>query len=250
MALLVIETTEGVPLEREIAGAGARGLALLIDLVLWGLSILLLGSFLSGLASVDRSGASSFLLAAFSGGAFLVLVAYTTLVPLALDGRTLGKAALGLRVRDLRGHPAGALQHLVRSLFLLLEVLPVPVPIGFLVLAGSSEGQRLGDVVAGTLVLRDPARVAAEPFASLGADDLPERRLVLTPALVARFDRQDLGFLRGIFTSIGLERGARSRLVFQAAREYAARLEQPAPRSASAAAGFLRELYIVLRERL
>ena len=60
MAELEIPTTEGVVLTREIAGAGSRGAAAAIDILLWMLGVLLAVSFVSTLGSIDPTGATGF----------------------------------------------------------------------------------------------------------------------------------------------------------------------------------------------
>ena len=250
MAKLIVETTEGVLLPHEIAGAGSRGAAAVIDLIVWLAGLLFAISFLATLESVDPTGASGFAFGLLVGGGLLVLVLYHLILSVLWDGRTLGKALLGLRVRDLQGHSPRFVQLLLRSLFVPLEILPVPIPIGFAILSASERGQRLGDVVADTLVLRDlPASAEEEPFARQTYAGLPTHSLSLGPALAARFDDEDLELLRSIFATSDLEWGSRSAIAKRAAGHYAEVLGVPAPRSTNESAAVLKELYFYLRER-
>jgi uncharacterized RDD family membrane protein YckC len=60
MPILELQTTEGVVLDLEVAGAGSRFAAALVDLVLFGLTMLLVLLGLSVLSGFDPSGASAF----------------------------------------------------------------------------------------------------------------------------------------------------------------------------------------------
>jgi hypothetical protein len=71
-------------------------------------------------------------------------------------GRTPGKAALGLRVVTRQGAPIRFRHALVRGLIGMAEVLTLPV-IGVIAMLASSNDQRLGDMAAGTLVIRERA---------------------------------------------------------------------------------------------
>ncbi len=241
----MVETTEGVGLPLEVAGAGARGIAALIDLVLWGLGALAVLLTLLLAAGGDASGVAGFALGLVAGGLFLTLVLYHVAFALLWDGRTPGKAFLGLRVRDAHGHPPQASQVLLRSLFLLVEILPLPVPIGFAILAASPRGQRLGDAVAGTLVLRDPPALGRGPRAARAAVDAPP----VTPAQAARLDARDRALLRAFLAREELRPAARRRLAGALARHYAARLGLEPPRGEEAARGLLEGLERALRAR-
>ncbi len=245
MSELVVETPEGVALRYEIAGAGTRILAAAVDGFLWafglfGLSLLLLAVGL---------GPSIFLVAS---GAIVALVLYSFLFSVLWDGRTPGKFLVGVRVCDEQGFSARPTQHLLRALFVPLEslVLAFPLPLVWVLLAATPRHQRLGDLVAGTLVLRDRERaLPPEPAASLRWSELPRRALRLGPVHAARFDGEDLAYLRDLLTRIDLERGARERLHRRTARLYAERLGLPAREwSALEARAFLRELFLFLRE--
>ena len=108
-----------------------------------------------GLSSVGLGGMGAtvvFVLAAFA--VFGAVVLYPTLMETLWGGRTLGKAAFGLRVVKTDGGPAGFLDAAIRAALGLLEVWGTLGSLGFLTMLFSKRGQRLGDMVAGTVVLR------------------------------------------------------------------------------------------------
>ncbi len=252
MSRLVVETPEGVSLRYELAGAGSRGAAALVDLALFVLAFLTLLIFAFGLSQLDPTGLSGFFAGLVAGGFSIGLVLYQVLFALLSGGSTPGKALFGLRVVDQHGHPAEAFQHLLRGLFWPLEaLLAIPLSFGLILIAATERRQRLGDLVAGTVVLRErlPWEVH-EPFPRESWAALPRRRLDLSPALAARFDSEDLRFLRRLLGRLDFERVQREALLVGAARHYAESLgvrlpERLAPEDAGE---LLRELYLHLRD--
>ena len=252
MTELVIETAEGVRLRHEIAGAGSRAAAGMIDLGICGLAwfILFLVSILA--AGLDPSGLAGFVLGLLAGGTFLFLVVYQVAWGVFGSGRTVGRRLLGIRVLDLQGTPASWVQHALRSLFWPLEVFTlVPIPIGIVFIAMTSRHQRLGDFVAGTIVLRDvDGRASGDPYSRQQWSEMPNRRLPLVPALAERLDGEDLAYLRNLLARRAMDAEAGRKLLQRSARHYATVLgfsfvPEPSP---SEARQMLRELYLFLRE--
>ncbi|MEU4479338.1 RDD family protein [Micromonospora sp. NPDC023966] len=152
---------EAVELDVRAARLGSRVLALLIDLVAQLVVALLLGAGLSVLVvSLPRD-----LMDAALAGALqlvllvLVLVGYPVLMERFAGGRTLGKLAVGLRVVRDDGGPVGVGQSLTRALVgvavewpgLVLPLLSWAASVT--VMLTDPRGRRLGDLVAGTLVV-------------------------------------------------------------------------------------------------
>jgi len=250
MPQLRVVTPEGVLLRRDIAGAGSRFSAAAVDgtIVLLALLALVLAALLA--AQADPTGLSGFVYGILLGGSLLVGMGYQLAFALWWNGRTPGKRLLGLRVVSADGWPASPSQHLLRSLIWPLDVLlPVPLPfglLGLLTIVVTERRQRLGDLVAGTLVLRDEdERVPPEPFAGERWSQLEARHLTLTPGLVARLSEEDLVFLRELFARGALDPLQRRRLEAAAVRHYAERLELGADLEPSLV---LKELYLHLRE--
>jgi uncharacterized RDD family membrane protein YckC len=244
VADLVLETPEGVALRFELAGPGTRILAAAIDAFLFLLGFLGCALFL-GVAGLD------FGLAWLFSGAVLLLVAYSFLFALFLDGCTPGKLWTGIRVCDAQGFAPRPGQLFLRALFVPLEaVLVLPVPVVWILIAATPKRQRLGDLVAGTLVKRERARRApGEPVPGLSWSQLESRAFELDPEVVRTLEGRDLGFLRDLLTRADLEPRAKDELNLRAARHYAARLGWSARAfRREEARTFLRELFLCLRE--
>jgi uncharacterized RDD family membrane protein YckC len=243
VADLVLETPEGVALRFELAGPGTRILAAAIDALLFLLGFA--GSFLVlALAGLD------FGVAWLLSGAVLFLVAYSFLFSLLLDGCTPGKVWTGIRVCDAQGFAPRASQLFLRALFVPLEaVLILPVPLVWILIAATPRRQRLGDVVAGTLVRNERARRApSEPVPDLTWSGLETHAYALDPGAARALGGRDLGFLRDLLTRRDLDPEAKERLHVHAARHYSARLGEAREFRHEEARTYLRELFLLLRE--
>ena len=169
---LRFETPERVALHLELAGLGTRAFAYLLDLLV----IFLL--WVVGLVVYSISGDLLRHVQALSWAGQLLAVCAVLLSGWGWDvawevaggGRTPGKRALGIRVVRADGGPVGLVESLARNLLRAVEV-PLGYAPGVLAIALGSRRQRLGDLVAGTLVVRerrvDLSRYAAPDRAPL-----------------------------------------------------------------------------------
>jgi uncharacterized RDD family membrane protein YckC len=167
---LVVATPELVAFRFETAGLGSRFTAQLVDiLVLWGLLLALgLVSYLIAQLGGVTIGALLFVVAGFLG-----FWAYW-IVPEALwSGRTLGKYLLHLRVIDARGGPITVGQAVIRNLLRVVDFLPLSYAAGTVAIFSSPRNQRLGDMAAGTVVVRE--RMAVR-LSDLARDAPPDGR--------------------------------------------------------------------------
>jgi uncharacterized RDD family membrane protein YckC len=244
--VLSIHTPEGLVLEREIAGAGSRAAAGLCDLFLIGMlyAIALLGASL--VLAIDLTGVSGILQGVLLAGLPLLLAGYHFVFHAFGGGRTPGKRFLGLCVIGADGYPATLTQHLLRSALWMLDVVVlVPLPLGLFVIALSARRQRIGDVVAGTLVVREDEPVGREePFPGESWSRLEQRTLDLHPGSRARLGEEDYELLRELWTR-SLPDAERRRLFVETARELSGRLGLGPVDDARVA---LKELYLFLRE--
>ena len=149
-----IVTPEAVGLEFRTAGLGSRSLARLIDGVIQGAVLV---AMVAGLGAVSSSSGT----AATAGGVllliglFLLIFGYPAIFETLWRGRTPGKAALGLRVMTREGAPIRFRHAAIRSALQLIDLVLLGPAIGVLALLFSRDDQRLGDMVAGTLVVRE-----------------------------------------------------------------------------------------------
>ncbi|MDJ1137796.1 RDD family protein [Streptomyces iconiensis] len=145
-------TGDAVVLGLRPARLPSRGLAVLIDLLLaWTVYLLLSLALLMATASLDAAA-----LAAVQVGLFLlVLVGAPIAVETLSGGRSLGKLAAGLRVVREDGGPIRFRHALVRGAIGVVEIQLLFGVIACVASLVSERGRRLGDVFAGTLVVRE-----------------------------------------------------------------------------------------------
>jgi uncharacterized RDD family membrane protein YckC len=146
---VTISTPEGVAVDLVLAGLGSRFVARLLDTFLQGAFIL------AWYLLLVVSDGAALLSAVGSIGIFLGWFAYDVVFEVFASGRTPGKRWTGLRVVQLSGGPVGWGSSSVRNLVRLLDFLPGLYLVGSLSVVLSNRGQRVGDLVAGTLVVRE-----------------------------------------------------------------------------------------------
>jgi len=249
MAKLVVETPEGVQIRQDLAGAGSRFAAALIDGILFFFVVLVLLIVVALAAQVGDASLQGFLLGLLLGGTILLGVAYPFLWHAFGHGQTPGKRLLGIRVLSADGSPASTVQHLLRSLILVIDILPLPAPLGIMLVAIMPRHTRLGDLAAGTLVLRiaDPDRVRDRwPNETWSA--LPEKRLALDARAAANLDPRDVAFLRDVVTREDLDPVAQKALIERTAEVYCRKLGVEPPAAFVNEKRLVRELYLFARE--
>lgn len=167
-----VATPEGVTLEATLAGVGSRLAAGVIDQVLRWLLILAVVLLMEVLGEGDVGGTTSGLaVAGLLVLLFLVQFAYDVLFETLASGRTPGKRWTGLRVVKVGGAPVGFLASALRNLVRIVDALPGFYLVGILAVLFTANNQRLGDLAAGTVVVRDRKQVTALPEARTATDD-------------------------------------------------------------------------------
>lgn len=163
---LSIQTTQNVLLEYEPASIGDRILATLLDYLVfaaWGI-----------LTVAIPAGAGWFGLG--QGFVYFVVVVvmpillYDFLCEWLLNGQSVGKIAMKIRVVMMDGSPPGIGAYLLRSLLRFVDTRIFTGVIAIVCVAVNGKGQRLGDLVAGTTVIRLFAKV---PLNEVTYKDLP-----------------------------------------------------------------------------
>ena len=155
---LTIATPEGVELELTLAGLGSRLAAALLDtLIKYGvmLAVLLFFGGLSALSESTSEAQDIFLLPLIILTFFVLMFGYDIFFEAFASGRTPGKAALGIRVVREGGRPCGFLAATIRNLVRVVDFLPASYLVGMISVLVTAKNQRVGDLAAGTIVVRD-----------------------------------------------------------------------------------------------
>jgi uncharacterized RDD family membrane protein YckC len=205
---ITISAPEGIDLQIVLAGAASRFIAgtvdLFLQLVLTALAAIVAFALIGGGVAI----------ALFAMAALTTLYLYDILFEIFASGRTPGKRWTHLRVVRAQGQPVDLPASATRNLLRLIDILPTAYLVGIVCIILTKRNQRLGDLAAGTIVVREPAAArrsaqsapAAEPLSTSGWD-------------VSAVSAQELAAVRRF-----LER--RGQLSAQARRELGFRFEQ------------------------
>jgi len=182
MTALTVTTPEHVEIRLEPAGAGSRFLAVLLDFfittgaaaVIQRISLLMLPKAIAGALFITVS--------------FLLAWGWHVWFEVKSQGQTPGKRALSLRVVDARGLPLSVHQALVRNIVRVVDFAPMFYGVGAAASMLDPLRRRLGDIVAGTLVIRE-----AKPPAYRGELAAERRFNTLRTPRVMRLIRHRIG---------------------------------------------------------
>ena len=219
---LSIDTPELVAIEMPLAGIGSRFIALLVDYLIWGAGLIVLlilaRLFLPALHAFSRISAQwaeAIVIFIF----FLLNWGYFTLFEAFWNGRTPGKRVAKIRVIQRSGRSIGLLESMARNLVRYVDQIPFFYGVGVIAMFVTKQHQRLGDLAAGTLVVRD--REPESPlWGDLGANSgsnsgsrtftaqlferspipEPHASVNLSASGVAKLTSSDLEVLEGFFS--------------------------------------------------
>lgn len=148
---IVIHTSQNVALEYEPASLGDRILATLIDYLIFLAWAIAIGFLIRQVPTLTQGNNTFVLLGLFA----LPLMLYDLLCEVFLNGQSLGKIAVKIRVVSLDGSQPRLGAYMLRWLLRLIES-PFFLGgiVGLIAIAVSNKGQRVGDIAAGTTVVK------------------------------------------------------------------------------------------------
>jgi uncharacterized membrane protein SpoIIM required for sporulation/uncharacterized RDD family membrane protein YckC len=198
-----VETPELVVLSYTIAGVGSRAYAALIDYVICALFVFLadlgITVFFARGGALVRNASASLAISLIILIQFAVLWGYYVLFEALADGRTPGKQLQRLRVVRDGGYSVTFGSSAVRNLMRIVDMQPVLLyGVGMVSVMLSKSGKRLGDMAAGTIVVkeglvRQPVVAASGGGGFSAKSDAPRLHAVLTAAefdLLERFSQR------------------------------------------------------------
>ncbi len=244
---LDVATPERVALSLPVAGIGYRCLAWLIDVAILFL-FWLSAYFLLTLAISDAWGAykglSGFAQTLVVVGAFATQWLYWTVNEVFFNGQTPGKRVMRIRVVRSDGSPVGLYESAVRNLLRAIDFLPGIYAIGCITMLFSQQHRRLGDMVAGTLLVREE-RFNLDKYTAPAPAAVPAGQV---PAVAAgapvRLSSEDVEFILGFLERAPwLEPEARRRLGTRLVERFGGLADEERAAvlaSAEATEGFLR----------
>ena len=185
MNTIKVKTTQNVEVEYAIASLGDRILAFLIDGAV-SFSWIFFCTMLIQVIGTENQAA----MITMSLVMILPLVFYHLLSEILLHGQSIGKKARDIKVIRLSGQAPSLGDYLLRWVFRLIEVLPYGI-IAMVTIAANGRGQRLGDLAAGTTVIRLQA-ITRRPYFAVITDD---NHVVTYPEVSVLTDR-DMALIR------------------------------------------------------
>lgn len=180
---LTVATPEDVEVTLPIAGVGSRAMAAIIDLLimfvlLW--LVLFVLSLIGGAAAGAGEVGVAIIVAGSLIAAFVILFGYHLVTELWFRGRSPGKRAMGVHVEREDGLPLDLSSSARRNLLRIVDFLPLFYSVGLVSVLVTDRRQRLGDLVAGTVVLKDEKPAPGTGF------------LLLTPRVAADWAAWDV----------------------------------------------------------
>jgi uncharacterized RDD family membrane protein YckC len=198
---LIIETPEQTVLDFAIAGVGSRFLAIAFDTLIQLGAAIVVG--IGGVFAI-RGVARLAPMAGLWGGAallllyFLLYFGYFAFFEIIWNGQTPGKRKVGIRVIKDSGRPLSPAESIARNLMRIVDWLPLLYGLGVVSALATRETKRLGDLVVGSLVVREtslsnlragwqaPAAISSTLAAPLGASQLSTDEVSLVDSYLTR----------------------------------------------------------------
>jgi uncharacterized RDD family membrane protein YckC len=184
--VLTVETPENIELRLPLAGFGPRFLALVVDSLLQGVGVILVVALAVALAiaiSPNGEGGALLMLIIMLGGIVLVLLGYFVIFEVIWNGQTPGKRLTGIRVVKRGGLPLTFTDSLLRNLVRLADYLPSYGLIGLVSFFATRNQQRLGDLVADTVVIREFSQGAPYTWFAPPSAGSSEQAAAIPPAV-------------------------------------------------------------------
>ena len=167
---LTIETPEQTLLEFEVAGIGSRFLALAYDTllqILMGIGVALI-LVVATIALPEASKSGIWFIAFVVLAYFVLYFGYFAIFEVLWNGQTPGKKKEGLRVIKDSGRPITPAEAIGRNLMRIVDQLPALYAVGISSVLLSRQNKRLGDFVAGTIVVHEKSLLDAKPVWETG----------------------------------------------------------------------------------
>ncbi len=194
-----IVTPEQVRLEFPTAGVGMRAIAQLIDMLILVAVYIALAFASIFFENSDYAIAALLIIGAVGTGGYYVGCEYY------MGGQTVGKRAVGIRVVLMEGRNAGLLAVFIRNLFRLIDMLPVGYFLGMIVVMSSSMDRRIGDMVAGTIVVVEKEKERLKLRKKINKQ-IDRRRLSLPRQQLDEESRRAVGYSDWVLLATWAER--------------------------------------------
>ena len=148
MSKLNVETGQNVVIKKELANIGERIGAQLLDYLIIFISGFIIIYIFKGLSDIIGKKVEALMFIFLSP-----LFFYSLLSEIFMQGQSLGKKALKIKVVKLSGEQPTIGSYIIRWMFRLIDINFLYGAIGMITIAATGKGQRIGDIVAKTSVI-------------------------------------------------------------------------------------------------
>lgn len=169
MQTIRITTSQNIDIDYEVAGLGERIVAYIIDLAMF---IIILIAALIVLSALNVQGTGGILVGILVVIYATLYVFYDLICEITMNGQSVGKRIMKIKVISIDGARPRFSQYLLRWLFRIIDFFPGTINLCALIcIAVSDRGQRVGDMVAGTTLIRTEPRTKMHNIAFKPAAD-------------------------------------------------------------------------------
>jgi len=155
MNTIRINTTQNIELEYELAGAGERIVAWLIDAVIFIAYFIAVSSIINAVTGIDSFIRNNPWLSILF---LLPFIFYNLVCDTVFNGQTVGKKVMSIKVVSLNGNQPSVGQYIIRWLFRLIDIFTFNGLPAFICVVATERKQRIGDIVAGTTLIKTSPR--------------------------------------------------------------------------------------------
>ena len=164
MEIITVHTTQNIDIDYEIGGIGERMLAYGIDIGIFAALSIIIGVISANYFSGQVTAAIFIIIS-------LMLVFYDLVCETFFNGQSFGKRVMKIRVISLDGTRPKFSQYLLRWLFRLIDFSITTYLAGIVSIIVTDKGQRIGDIIAGTIIVRTVPRTSMDKIIYKNVDD-------------------------------------------------------------------------------
>jgi uncharacterized RDD family membrane protein YckC len=146
MQTITVQTSQNIDIEYELAGVGDRMVAYLLDFLIY------TAYFIVVILVMQSIGPGAGYLYQVFG--FMPILFYQLICEVFMNGQSIGKKVKNIRVVSLDGNQPHIGQYIIRWLFRIVDTMMSTGLVAIMTIALTSKGQRIGDMLAGTTVVR------------------------------------------------------------------------------------------------
>lgn len=213
MNTIAIQTAQNIEVEYDVASLGDRVVARIIDGLILGAYVMafVLIFFIGGYTGPGNEAVIGFVFLF----AFLPIMFYDLVMEQFFNGQSIGKKVMKIKVISLNGAQPTFSQYLLRWLFRLVDFSLSGSLVGLITVAVSENKQRVGDMVAGTTLIKTVPRTTLQHTLYVATEDKPAWQ-PMYPEVINLSDRE-MQLIKDVITNVNRTRN--TTLAYQAAEK-------------------------------